>query len=94
MLVECIHVCVGVIRVFVAVEGGVGFHYFAYLCGGPLVPGLSAQYVRPGDPAFWAVGILCLVEPGLGSCQRAVFGKGVNVRVGVVGVFIHIECGV
>ena len=65
MLVEGVHVGVGVVRVLVTVEGGVGFHDLGYLVPGPLVPGFAAQDVGPGDPAFGAIGVLRLVEPDL-----------------------------
>ena len=57
----------GIVRILVGIEGGVGFHYLAYLYSCPLVPSVAFQYVCPGDPALAVVGVLTLAEACLGA---------------------------
>ena len=57
----------------------------------PLVPGLTGYDVGPGNPAHIVIGILTLIESGLCACQGCVFGEGVGVGVGVVGILVFVE---
>ena len=94
MLVERQRVVKRVIRVFVAVECGIGFGYLAYLCGSPLVPRFSLNHIRSDEPAFGAVAVFALVEARLGAGERRVLDKGKRVGVCVIGVLVVVERGI
>ena len=94
VLVMVINARIGVVGVFVRVEGGVGFLYQGYHDAGPLVISIAHYHIGPGDPTLSVVGILAPVKTGICAGEGRVLGVCVNVCIGVVGVLVSIEGGV
>ena len=79
------------VRIFIGVEECPGGNYLAYRYACPLVIRLTGKHVCLGKPASRIIGILAPVETGICACQGRVLSVRINIRVGVVGVFICIE---